>query len=105
MLIIGMNKITAHKKHCINVQYGHNKGVNMKTINIDTGIFETKYKDVSLEEYSKRWTSHFNDVAKLSLCCRDEAFDINYKKYNEIKRLGAEMIETAFNDIWEKQNS
>lgn len=91
----------------MNIQYRHNKGVNtiMKTINIDTGIFERKYKDVSLEEYSKRWTSHFNDIAKLSLCCRDEAFDINYKKYNEIKRLGAEMIETAFNDIWEQQNS
>lgn len=100
-----MNKITDLKNYCINVQYGHNKkGYNMKTINIDTGIFETKYKDVSLEEYSKRWTSHFNDVAKLSLCCSDEAFDINYKKYNEIKRLGAEMIETAFNDIWENQN-
>tara|TARA_R100000951_G_scaffold67152_1_gene56673 strand:+ start:390 stop:623 length:234 start_codon:yes stop_codon:yes gene_type:complete len=77
----------------------------MKTINIDTGIFETKYKDVSLEEYSKRWNNHFNDVAKLSLCCSDEAFDINYKKYNEIKKLGTEMIATAFNDIWEKQNS
>lgn len=101
-----MNKITDLKNYCINVQYGHNKKeYNMKTINIDTGIFETKYKDVSLEEYSKRWISHFNDVAKLSLCCRDEAFDINYKKYNEIKKLGAEMIETAFNDIWEKQNS
>jgi len=101
-----MNKITDHKNYCTFIQYGHNKRDNiMKTINIDTGIFETKYKDVSLEEYSKRWTSHFNDVAKLSLCCSDEAFDINYKKYNEIKRLGAEMIETAFNDIWEKQNS
>ena len=100
-----MNKITDHKNYCTFIQYGHNKkGYNMKTINIDTGIFETKYKDVSLEEYSKRWTSHFNDVAKLSLCCSDEAFDINYKKYNEIKRLGSEMIETAFNDIWENQN-
>ena len=78
----------------------------MKTINIDAGIFETKYKDVSLEEYSKRWTNHIHQIAILCNGCKSgEAFDINYKKYNEIKRLSAEMIETAFNDIWEKQNS
>ena len=101
-----MNKITDLKNYCIFIQYGHNKRDNiMKTINIDTGIFETKYKDVSLEEYSKRWTNHIHQIAILCTGCHsNEAFDINSKKYNEIKKLSSEMIETTFNDIWEKQN-
>ena len=101
-----MNKITDHKNYCIFIQYGHNKRENiMKTINIDTGIFKTKYEDVSLEEYSKRWTNHLHQIAILCNGCHsNEAFNINSKKYNEIKKLGSEMIETTFNDIWEKQN-
>jgi len=103
MLIIGMNKITAHKKHCINVQYGYNNnnGVNiMKTINMNISMFgKPKYKDLNLEEYSKRWIDVTSQIHWLANTTE------GFNKVKLIQTLVKELSEENFNRLWDKENS
>ena len=71
----------------------------MKTINMNVAIFgKPEYKDITLEEYSKRWTDHTSQIAWLPDTPE------GMEKYKEVKRLVQELIEEAFNGLWERQN-
>ena len=66
---------------------------------MNVAIFgEPEYKDITYEEYAKRWTNHTSQIAWLPNS------ESGFNKYEEIKTLIDQLIQEAFDGLWESQN-
>ena len=82
------------------INKGITKGENMKTINMNVAVFGSpRYEDITLEEYTKRWTDHTNQICWLA----NDGKSLD--KVNHIKTLVKELAEDNFNRLWENENS
>ena len=78
---------------------GITKGVNMKTVNMNVAVFGSpRYEDINLEQYTKRWTDHTNQI--FWLANTKEGFN----KVEQIQSLVKELAEDNFNRLWEAEN-
>ena len=81
------------------INKGITKGENMKTINMNLAVFGSpRYEDITLDEYTKRWTDHTNQIGWLA---NDEK---SLDKVNHIKTLVKELAEDNFNRLWKAEN-
>ena len=79
---------------------GYNMEKNMKTINMNVAVFGSpRYEDINLEQYTKRWTDHTNQICWLAN--DQESLD----KVKHIQALVKELAEANFNKLWEAENS
>ena len=74
-----------------------------KTINMNVGFINKEYKDITFDEFAKRWRAHAKQLHKLCWCDSREAFETNRETLEQVERLIDQMIEVAFNDEYEKQ--
>jgi len=82
------------------INKGITKGENMKTINMNVAVFGSpRYEDINLEQYTKRWTDHTNQICWLAN--DQESLD----KVKHIQALVKELAEANFNKLWEAENS
>tara|TARA_Y100000356_G_C11045062_1_gene175656 strand:- start:35 stop:280 length:246 start_codon:yes stop_codon:yes gene_type:complete len=72
---------------------------NVKTIKMNVGLLgDKKYKNITLEEFTKKWTDHTRQIHGLAHTVED------LKKIDKVQKIVRELAESTFNRTWENDN-